>query len=59
LIQRAKKHADKKVVQSLTRLFAKESNSNVGLVINERMLHFPPQIAGPALNALKFVQFFQ
>ncbi|CAD5222633.1 unnamed protein product [Bursaphelenchus okinawaensis] len=51
LLQRAKKHATKTVAVQIEKLFKAESS--VGFVINERMLKFPPQIAGPTLNALK------
>ncbi|KAI6229744.1 hypothetical protein M3Y99_01132800 [Aphelenchoides fujianensis] len=53
LVQRAKKYADKEVAAHVEQLFAKPSDSKVALVINERMLHFPTQIAGPTLSALK------
>ncbi|CAD5231929.1 unnamed protein product [Bursaphelenchus xylophilus] len=51
LTSRAKKNADKATSEQLEKLF--KDGSKVGLVINERMLHFPAQIAGPTLNALK------
>jgi hypothetical protein len=37
----------------LEKLFANTSESSLGLVINERLLHFPVQIAGPAFASLK------
>ncbi|KAI6189880.1 hypothetical protein M3Y97_00056100 [Aphelenchoides bicaudatus] len=53
LTQRAKKYADKNVAQTLAKLFGKNSTTKLGLLINERMLHFPAQISGKALEALK------
>jgi hypothetical protein len=53
LVQRAKKYAEKDAVHAVEQLFYK--NAQFGLVINERMLHFPAQIAGPTLQALKLV----
>ncbi|KAI6199817.1 Autophagy protein 5 [Aphelenchoides besseyi] len=53
LLQRAKKYADKEMTRRLEKLFSNLSESKVGFVVNERMLHFPAQIAGPTLRALK------
>jgi len=53
LIPRAKKHSDKSVVKPFEQLFDKNLQTKFGLIINERMLHFPAKIAGPTLNALK------
>ncbi|KAI6237015.1 hypothetical protein M3Y95_00220400 [Aphelenchoides besseyi] len=53
LLQRAKKYADKEVTTRLEKLLSNASESKVGFVVNERMLHFPAQIAGPTLGALK------
>lgn len=49
LAARSNKNAEKTIANTMERVF----KDKVGFVINERMLHFPAQIAGPTLNALK------
>lgn len=53
ILQRAKKHAKKEVTKQIEELFLSSSTKRVGLVINERMIHFPAAIAGPAFKSLK------
>ncbi|KAI1722856.1 protein BCCIP like protein [Ditylenchus destructor] len=62
LLQKAKKYATKEVVKSFESALvpstgtnndnSRKSDENVGLVINEKMLHFPSQISGPAFQSL-------
>ncbi|KAI1723282.1 protein BCCIP like protein [Ditylenchus destructor] len=62
LLQKAKKYATKEVVKSFESVLvpstgtdndnSRKSDENVGLVINEKMLHFPSQISGPAFQSL-------
>jgi len=59
LASKAKKHANKDVVQQLQALFVDfgkndepKASGSLGLIVNERMLHFPDQIAGPAFQSL-------
>ncbi|KAH7684743.1 BCP1 family, partial [Aphelenchoides avenae] len=58
LLQRARKFADKQLVKLVEEKATKtnqsegSSDGKLGLLINERMLHFPAQIAGPAFKSL-------
>lgn len=56
LKSRVHKYIEENVINRLTELF--NMNDSVGLLINERFLHFPPSIAAPAFNSLKLVISF-
>ncbi|VDN07203.1 unnamed protein product [Thelazia callipaeda] len=50
---KAQKYAiDKKILSLLDNLSALNSTNSVGLLINERLLHFPTAIASPAFKSL-------
>lgn len=57
LLERATKHADKSVRIELKKMFTKEKNVRLALLINERMVDFPAQIAGPAFKSMMFVLY--
>ncbi|VDK51387.1 unnamed protein product [Gongylonema pulchrum] len=51
---RAKKYAvDRKILSVLDSLSSEKSGCRVGLLINERLLHFPSAIAAPAFSSLR------
>lgn len=51
-LQKAKKYADKSLNQEFEQIFKSIESNPICFVINERMLHFPEQIAGPAFQSL-------
>lgn len=55
---RAAKYApNENIISRLEKLSSCSGDTRVGLLINERMLHFPSSIAAPAFDSLKLVTF--
>uniref|UniRef100_A0A8R1TJX1 Uncharacterized protein n=1 Tax=Onchocerca volvulus TaxID=6282 RepID=A0A8R1TJX1_ONCVO len=50
---------DKKILSILDNLSTADSDIRVGLLINERLLHFPTTIASPAFKSLAYRCIFQ
>ena len=50
---RAKKYAIDKGIVSRLETLSSDGESRVGLLVNERMLHFPAAISTPAFSSLK------
>lgn len=57
-LQKAKKYADKSVSQIFEQIFKKIDLNPISFIVNERMLHFPEQIAGLAFQSLWLILSF-
>jgi hypothetical protein len=57
-LNRARKVATPDIVKKFETIFNNKDKQKNYLLVNERMLHFPDQIAAPAFNSLKYVMCF-